>query len=36
MTKTIVVWLGTHAGLMNYRWFRVVGTWLVRKTGAWK
>lgn len=32
--KTIVMWLATRLNLMNYRWFRVVGTWLVQKTGA--
>lgn len=31
--KAIVLWLAMR-GLLNYRWFRVVGTWLVKKTGA--
>lgn len=33
--KTFVLWLAMR-GLVNYRWFRIVGTWLVRKNGAWK
>jgi hypothetical protein len=34
VTKKIVMWLATHAGLMRFAWFRRVGTWLVQKTGA--
>lgn len=30
------MWLATR-GLVNYRWFRIVGTWLIQKTGSdWK
>lgn len=34
--KTFVMWLGVRCGLVNYGWFRIVGTWAVRKSGAWK
>lgn len=34
--KPFVMFLGVRCGLLNYRWFRAVGTWLVRMTGAWK
>jgi hypothetical protein len=33
--KSIVMWLAMR-GLINYGWFRTLGTWLVRKSGAWK
>lgn len=33
--KAIVMWLAMR-GLLNQRWFRVCGGWLVRTTGAWK
>lgn len=33
--KSAVLWLAMR-GLINHRWFRFVGTWLVRKSGAWK
>lgn len=33
--KSIVMWLAMR-GLLNHRWFRVVGTWLVQRTGAHK
>jgi len=33
--KTFVMWLAMR-GLLNRRWFRIAGTWLVRKSGAWK
>lgn len=30
--KSAVLWLAMR-GLINRRWFRIVGTWLVQKTG---
>lgn len=27
------MWLAMH-GLLNQKWFRTVGTWIVKKTGA--
>jgi len=33
--KSVVMWLAMR-GLLNQRWFRVVGDWLVQRTGAWK
>lgn len=31
--KAAVMWLAMR-GLLNQNWFRVAGTWIVRKTGA--
>lgn len=34
--KSAVMWLAMR-GLVNYRWFRVVAGWLVRRSGSvWK
>jgi hypothetical protein len=33
--KSIVMWLAMR-GLINHRWFRIVGGWLIRRTGVWK
>ena len=30
--KSAVLWLAMR-GLINHRWFRIVGTWMVQKTG---
>lgn len=33
--KKLVMWLAMR-GLVNYRWFRTVGDWLVQKSGPSK
>lgn len=33
--KAIVMWLAMR-GLVNHRWYRLIGGWLIKKTGASK